>query len=229
MPRRYRAVLFDIDGTLVDSNDVHARAWVEAFREASFDVPFDRIRPLIGMGGDKLVPAATGLAADDPRVESLGARRTELLLERQLGDIHALPGARALVERLRAAGYVIAIATSAKDDELTAILRAGEIDGLFHTKTSSSDADHSKPAPDIVEAAARRVGLAARECVMIGDTPYDITAARGAGVDIIAVRSGGWRDDDLAGALAIYDGPADLLAHLDDSPLAATGHPLPVE
>lgn len=220
MPRPYRAVLFDIDGTLVDSNDVHARAWVDAFREASLDVPFDRVRPLIGMGGDKLVPAATGLDDEDPRVEKLGARRTKLLLEHYLRDIHRLPGALELVERLRAAGYVVATATSAKDDELSAILRAGGLDGLFHIKTSSSDADNSKPAPDIVEAAVARAGVPASACVMIGDTPYDITAARGAGVDIIAVRSGGWRDDDLAGALAIYDGPADLLAHLDDSPLA---------
>lgn len=221
MPRPYRAVLFDVDGTLVDSNAVHARAWVEAFREVGLDVPVERVQPLIGMGGDKLMPEATGLAADDPRLDGLGERRTELFLQRYVGDIGPLPGARALIERLTADGLVIAIATSAKKDELAAILRAGGLEpSLFDTRTSSSDAEHSKPEPDIVEAAVHRAGVPAADCVMIGDTPYDLEAATRAGVDLIGVRSGGWRDADLPGALAVYDDPADLLAHLADSPLA---------
>ncbi|HVV88178.1 MAG TPA: HAD family hydrolase [Kofleriaceae bacterium] len=217
MERRYRAVLFDVDGTLVDSNDVHARAWVEAFEEAHLDVAFQRVRPLIGMGGEKLVPAVTGMDADDPRVERLGKRRTALLLERHLGDIRALRGARELLQHLKNVGYLLAIATSAKDEELHAILRAGGIDDLFDTKTSSSDADSSKPDPDIVEAAVRRVGVPASQCVMIGDTEFDVAAARQAGVDFIGLRSGGSSDDKLAGAIAIHDDPAALLAHMDES------------
>ena len=220
--RAIRGVLLDIDGTLVDSNDVHARAWVEALAEAGFEVPFARVRPLIGKGGDKLMPEVTGLAGDDPRLAALGKRRTQLLLERHVREIRALPGARALLERLKALDYVVAIATSANEDELGAILRAGGVEDLFDARTSSDDAERSKPDPDIVAAAVERAGVPADACVMIGDTPYDVSAARKAGVDIIGVRSGGWGDPDLAGAIAVYDGPADLLARLDASPLART-------
>jgi HAD superfamily hydrolase (TIGR01509 family) len=216
-----RAVLLDVDGTLIDSNDAHARAWVDAFAEDGFAVAFDAVRPLIGMGGDKLIPAAIGLADDDPRIEGLSERRGRIFKERYQPAVCALPGSRALVERLRTEGYRVAVASSAKSDELGPLLEIARVNGLIDVETSSSDADRSKPDPDIVGAALRRLDIGADAAVMIGDTPYDIEAARRAGVPTVAFRSGGWSDEKLAGAVAIFDGPADLLTRFDTSPLAA--------
>jgi HAD superfamily hydrolase (TIGR01509 family) len=210
-----RGVIFDVDGTLVDSNDAHAHAWEEAFRDAGHPVPYEKIRPLIGMGGDKLVPAATGWAKDDPRVERVGKRRGEIFRKRYLPHVRAFPGARELVSTLKQAGTKLAVASSAEKDELEPLLeRAGAADLIEH-KASSDDAERSKPDPDIVHAALQRVGLPKSDVVMIGDTPYDVEAAARAGIAAIAFRSGGWDDESLKGAQEIYDGPADLRAHLD--------------
>ncbi len=211
----YRAVLFDIDGTLVDSNDAHASAWVAALAEHGHDVPFDRVRPLIGMGGDKLLPALTGIDLDADRGQQIAARRRQIFLETHVPRLRATHGAAALVHYLREAGVTLGVATSAQRSEVRDLLRIAGADGLFDREASSDDADRSKPDPDIVEATLRKLGVTAADALMVGDTPYDIEAAQRAGVACVALRCGGWwRDDHFANALAIFDHPEALRLHL---------------
>ena len=212
-----KGVIFDIDGTLVDSNDAHAQSWVDTFAEADYEVPFEVVRPLIGMGADKLLPKTIGIRHDSEEGKKLLKRRSEIFRERYLPRLRPFPGARALVLRVRDDGLKAIVATSAKDEELKALLKAAEVDDLMQERATSSNAKRSKPDPDIVEAAIDESGVPASKAVMIGDTPYDVEAATRAGVRAIAFRSGGWDDASLKGAAQIYDGPADLLAHYDAS------------
>jgi HAD superfamily hydrolase (TIGR01509 family) len=230
MPRRPltppRAVLLDVDGTLVDSNDAHARAWVETFDEFGYDIPFERVRPLIGMGGDKLIPAVLGISADSDEGKRLSDRRGKIFRERHLPGVRAFPQATALLERMLRDGLTLVVATSARGEELTGLLRAGALEDLIDDAVTKSDVDGSKPDPDVIVAALQRAKRPAAEAVMLGDTPYDIEAALKAGVRVVALRCGGWGDADLGGASAVYDDPADLLAHYDESPIAAQGSQL---
>jgi HAD superfamily hydrolase (TIGR01509 family) len=210
-------VIFDIDGTLVDSNDAHAQSWVDTFAEAGYDVPFDVVRPLIGMGADKLLPKTVGIRHDSDKGKKLIKRRSEIFRQKYLPNLRPLDGSRALVLRVRSDGLKPIFATSAKDDELKSLLEAAEVADLMEEKATASDARKSKPDPDIVEAAIEESGIEAANLVMIGDTPYDIEAAGRAGIRAIGFRSGGWGDEALRGAVEIYDGPADLLARYDDS------------
>ena len=208
-----QGVIFDVDGTLVDSNDAHAQSWVDTFAEAGYEVPFEVVRPLIGMGADKLLPKTIGIRHDSEQGKKLIKRRSEIFRERYLPNLRPLPGARDLVLRVRDDGLKAIVATSAKDEELKGLLKAAKVDDLMEEKATASDAKRSKPDPDIVEAAIEESGVPSSNAVMIGDTPYDVEAATRAGVRIIAFRSGGWDDASLKGASQIYDGPADLLAH----------------
>lgn len=217
-----RGVLLDVDGTLVDSNDAHARAWVAALAEQGIRVKREEVRRLIGMGGDKLLPAVADIDAESPMGVSIGARRSEIFRERYLPTVEAFPEALALLQRMRADGLTLVAASSAKADELGPLLSLVGAGDLLQAATSSDDAERSKPDPDIVKAAIRRTGHRASELVMLGDTPYDVEAATRAGVRIIALRCGGWSDDELRGAASIHDGPADLLAHYDTSILASS-------
>ena len=210
-------MIFDIDGTLVDSNDAHAQSWVDTFAEAGYDVPFDVVRPLIGMGADKLLPKTVGIRHDSDKGKKLIKRRSEIFRQKYLPNLRPLDGSRALVLRVRSDGLKPIVATSAKDDELKSLLEAAEVADLMEEKATASDARKSKPDPDIVEAAIEESGIEAANLVMIGDTPYDIEAAGRAGIRAIGFRSGGWGDEALRGAVEIYDGPADLLARYDDS------------
>ena len=212
-------LVLDIDGTLVDSNDAHAQAWVAALAEAGFEVPFAKVRPLIGMGGDKLLPRVAGLSKDDPRGKHISERRGEIFRERHLPGLRAFPRARDLLLRARHEGWELAIATSAADEEVQPLLERAGVADLVPKRTSSDDADRSKPDPDIVQAALARLGLPPSSVVMLGDTPYDVEAAARAGVRCVAVRCGGWDDAALSKAVAVYDDAADLLARFDDSPL----------
>jgi HAD superfamily hydrolase (TIGR01509 family) len=212
-----KGVIFDVDGTLVDSNDAHAQSWVDTFKGAGYEVPFEVVRPLIGMGADKLLPRTIGVRHDSEEGKKLIKRRSEIFRERYLSRLRPLPGARALVLRVRDDGLKAIVATSAKDEELKELLEAAEVDDLMEEKATASDAKRSKPDPDIVAAAIEESGVPANKAVMIGDTPYDVEAATRAGVRIIAFRSGGWDDASLKGAAQIYDGPADLLSHYDAS------------
>ncbi len=217
-----RAVLLDIDGTLIDSNDAHARAWVDAFAEFGRTVPFERVRPLIGKGGDKLMPEVSGLDSESPEGKRISARRSALFRERYLPTIKPFPRATELLERLRADGIDLVVATSAKKDELEPLLAICDASRLVSARTSSDDAENSKPDGDIVAAALARAKVDAGDALMLGDTPYDVEAAARAGVGAVAVRSGGWDDAALAGARAIYADVSELLASYEDSPFKRT-------
>jgi HAD superfamily hydrolase (TIGR01509 family) len=215
--KRVRAVLLDVDGTLLDSNDAHARAWVDVGEELGRSIEFERVRWLIGMGGDKVLPRLTGLSEDSPEGERMLERRGELFRERYLPQIRAFPGTRELLERLRADGCRLVVATSASSDDLEPLLRQGELQDLIDDATNADQADESKPAPDIVEAALQKADTDAANAVMLGDTPYDVKAALRAGIEVIALRCGGWSDSELSGAAEIHDDPAALLAAYDSS------------
>lgn len=214
----YHAVIFDVDGTLVDSNDAHAEAWVEALAESGRHPSFDRVRPLIGMGADKLLPEVAGIAADSAEGQPIVERRREIFQRRFLPELRPTRGAHALLEHLRDERMELVVASSATRAEINGLLRVANAVKMFEAKASSDDAARSKPDPDIVHAAIDRAGCPRDEIIMIGDTPYDIEAATRAGIAIIALRCGGWTDDALRGALAIYDDPADLVAAYDLSP-----------
>ena len=215
--KKLRGILLDIDGTLLDSNDAHASAFAKAFAEHGIDIPFDHVRPLVGMGSDKLIPSLTGFDHESSEGKKVSARKKGIFEERYLPHLKPTPGARALLERLLTDGLTLVVATSAGGDEMSALLAQAEVDDLIHDATSSGDVENSKPDPDVIRAAIKKSKLDPDELLMLGDTPYDIEAAAKAGVKTIALRCGGWWDDDaLAGAIAIYDDPADLLAHWDD-------------
>jgi len=216
------AVLLDVDGTLIDSNEAHARAWADTLREHGWsEITWQQIVPLIGMGGDKLLPAVIGVAADSAQGKALTKERTEHFLTAYAPTIRAFAGTRELLEAIRDRGLKRVIATSANEDELEVLLDRAGVADLITRETSSDDAKgKSKPDPNIIVAALAKAHTAAGEAIMIGDTPYDVAAAAKAGVKTIAFRSGGWGDEQLVGAAAIYAGPAELVARIDDSPLA---------
>jgi len=215
-----RGVLLDLDGTLIDSNDAHAHAWVTALAGEGFDIPFARVRRLIGMGGDKLIPAVAGVAKDSPQRERISAAWERIFARDYQPHLRPFPQVRGRVTRLREAGLRVAIASSSQAAQLDALLKIADIADLLDDTTSSDDAAQSKPDPDIVGAALRKIGLRAAETLLLGDTPYNIEAAQQLGVRTVAVRCGGRGDADLVGALAIYDDPADLLAQFGTSPFA---------
>ncbi|HWN85292.1 MAG TPA: HAD family hydrolase [Vicinamibacterales bacterium] len=205
------AVLFDVDGTLIDSNAAHAETWAQALTEHGCPRDAAQVRPLIGMGSDKLLPVIAGLEAESREGRTIAQRKQELFAER-LPRLQPTRGARALVAHLRERGKTLVVATSAGAEEMHAILRQAGVADLIPARTSSDDAEESKPDPDIVLAALRRAGAAPDATVMIGDTPYDIEAARRAKIDAMAFRCGGyWPDGSLGGALAILDDPEALL------------------
>jgi HAD superfamily hydrolase (TIGR01549 family) len=218
--KQLRGVLLDVDGTLIDSNDAHAASWADTFREFGYDIAFERVRPLIGMGGDKLLPQLTGLEHESDRAKQLTARRKEIFNAMYLPHLRAFPGAHELLARLKADDLALIIATSAEKPELNKLLEQAGLEELVDRKTSSSDADHSKPDPDIIEAALERGKLRADDAIMLGDTPYDVEAARKAGVACVAFRCGGWPDRALSDAIAIYDDARALLAGYEQSPFA---------
>ena len=217
--RPIKGVLLDIDGTLLDSNDAHAQSWAEIFQRHGFDIPFDRVRPLIGKGGDKLLPELTGIDHESEKGKQLSGERKELFKRGYLPKLRPTRGARDLVKRLKEEGFGLVVATSSSGEELDALLGQANVDDLIGRATSADDGE-SKPDPDIIQAALKKGKLRPEEALMIGDTPYDIEAAKRAGVATIALGCGGWWGDEaLSGAVAVYDDPAALLAALERSPL----------
>ncbi len=217
------AVIFDVDGTLIDSVDLHAHAWQDAFREFGHEIAFDKLRGQIGKGGDQLLPVFLSKEEVDATGKALNERRSEIFKERYLPQIKPFPMVRELLEHIRADGKQIALASSAKEDELEAYKKAAHIEDLLQAQTSTDDAEKSKPNPDIFQAAMQRLGDAdPAQVVVVGDTPYDAEAAGKAGLRTIGVLCGGWPADALkrAGCIATYRDPADLLAQYDASPLA---------
>jgi HAD superfamily hydrolase (TIGR01509 family) len=207
---KFEGVIFDVDGTLIDSNDAHAQAFVDALRESGYDIPFERVRRLIGKGADKLIPELIGKY--DP---ALADRKKAIFKEQYLPRLSPFPKVEELLRKLRDLQVRLAVASSAGKDELHALLEVAHAGRYFEQQTDSDDAQHSKPDPDIVQAALRKLALPPSRCVMIGDTPYDAEAARRSKVAFIGVRCGGWSDTDLQPSIQVFDDPADLLAHVD--------------
>jgi len=214
-------MILDVDGTLVDSNDAHAHAWVKACQLSGFAVAFHQVRPLIGMGGDKLLPTLLGLQADSPKGKQITRTRQGLFLNEQITSVRAFGDVPALVQRLLDDGVGVAVASSAEKRELDALLDIAGVRALIETKTSAGDAPSSKPDPDVVLAALHRLRRRPDEVLMVGDTPYDAEAAHRAGVRFLGVRCGGWNDADFPTAAAIFDNPADLLASYASLPWPA--------
>lgn len=215
-----RIVILDVDGTLIDSNDAHARAWVDVGRELGHQIAFTEVRRLIGMGGDKVLPRITGVEEGSDEGQRITARRGEIFREQYLPTLQPFPRARELLQRFRDDGYTLVVATSASKDDMDPLLEKAGIKDLIEEKTSSGDAEESKPDPDIVQAALASVNARPKAAIMLGDTPYDVEAAGRAGVRCVAVRCGGWDDGELGDAVAVYDDPADLLARYAESPFA---------
>jgi HAD superfamily hydrolase (TIGR01509 family) len=210
-----KVVILDIDGTLLLSNDAHARAFVEAGKSLGLSADLTFIRRLIGKGGDKLIPEAFGFDAESEPGKRLGKVK-DRIFKSFVRDLKPAPGARDFLMKLRSDGIKRVVATSAGEEDVALLLDQARVRDLIEETTSSDDAESSKPDPDIVQAALRKAGEDARAAVMIGDTPYDIEAALRAGVPIIAVRCGGiWPDADLRGSLSIFDDPGDILAHYE--------------
>ncbi|HEX8445680.1 MAG TPA: HAD family hydrolase [Sphingomonas sp.] len=216
-----KAILFDIDGTLVDSNDQHVLAWEEAFR--SIGRSFDRqvIHDQIGKGTDMLVP--TLLPELDAAAQTqLGEVHGTVFKQRYLDEVRPFPGAHDLLAAVHAAGQQVVLASSASQAELEHYVALLGAEAMVGATTSSDDVERTKPAPDIFATALKKTGLAPDQALVVGDTPYDIEAAGKCGVAAVAVRSGKFDDATLrrAGAIAVYDDAAALLADYAQSPLA---------
>ncbi|MEJ6483235.1 HAD family hydrolase [Nostoc punctiforme UO1] len=219
----YQGVILDVDGTLVLSNDAHAQAWVEAFSAFGYKVKFEQVRPLIGMGGDQIIPKfAPGLSDQQGKGKEIAEKRKKLIINKFATNLSPATGARQLILKMLSVGLRLIIASSATSQELSVLLKAAQVDDLLSQDeaTTSSDAEASKPDPDIVEAALSKLNMEPSSVVMLGDTPYDVESANKAGVGVIAFRCGGFDDSQLKDAIAIYDDPSDLLTHYDSSPLA---------
>lgn len=217
------AAIFDVDGTLVDSVDLHARAWQEAFAHFGHKIELEAVRSQIGKGGDQLMPVFLSRDEIGLRGETIEAFRSQLWKGQYLKRVRAFPEVRELFQAILRRGVRIALASSAKADELAIYKQIAGIDDLIEEETTADDAARSKPHPDIFAAALRRLGVKAADAMVVGDTPWDAIAARRAGVRTIGVLCGGFAESDLlaAGCIAIHRDPADLRARLDDSPLLA--------
>ncbi len=209
-------MILDVDGTLIDSNDAHAQAWVEAFAEGGITVAYADVRRAIGMGGDKLMPLVAGLEENSPEGERIAERRGEIFRKTWLPTLQPFPGVRDLLHRFLDDGFTLAVATSASTKDLNLHLRAAGVRDLIAEQTSSDDAEHSKPDPDIVAAALTKTGVEPARAVMLGDTPYDVEAAHRAGITVVGLECGGWARQDLP-AEEVYADASDLLRRYERS------------
>ena len=218
-----KAVIFDIDGTLVDSVDLHARAWQETFRHYGKEIPYEQVRHQIGKGGDQLMPVFFSKEELEEFGSEMEKYRGELFKREYLPRVRAFARVRELFQKLKSEGFRLALASSAKEEELTAYKKLARIEDLVEEETSADDADKSKPHPDIFEAVLERLGdIEPLEAVVVGDTPYDAEAAGKLGLRTLGVLSGGFPEAELkqAGCVQIYKDPADLLARYEESLIA---------
>lgn len=214
-----KAVIFDIDGTLVDSVDLHARAWQETFAHFGHRVSFSEIRAQIGKGGDQLMPVFLSKEEIASRGKAIEQYRSELYKKNYFSRVRPFPKVRELFEQLLDDEWKIALASSAKGDELETYKDLCRINDLVDVETSSDDAEKSKPYPDIFQAAVARLKVSPQDCVVVGDSPYDAQAATKAGIRSIGFLCGGFSREDLnaAGYLYLYSDAADLLARYHES------------
>lgn len=217
-----KAAIFDVDGTLLDSVDLHALAWHEAMVKFGHDVSFVQARGQIGKGGDKLIPHFLSAEAQQDHAKELEEWRGKRFKSQYLPLKRPFSAVPDLLGRVRDAGLRIAVASSAKKDELDKYLDIARITDLVDVTTSSNDVEEFKPAPDIFEVVLKKLDLGAGEAIAIGDTPYDAEAACKAGIATVGVLSGGFTEVSLrqAGCVQVYPGPATLLACFGDSLLA---------
>jgi len=215
------ASILDVDGTLVDTNYHHAIAWYRAFRQNGVLLPIWRIHRHIGMGGDQLVKALGGEQPENEKGDDIRAAESVLYGE-LMSEVEPLEGARALIEDLKESGHAVVLASSAKRHEVEHYLDLLDARELADDWTTSDDVEATKPEPDLVVAAVEKAG--GGEAVMVGDSTWDCEAAKRAGVDAIAVLTGGFSESELrdAGALAVYSSIKDLRESLDETPLAAS-------
>jgi HAD superfamily hydrolase (TIGR01509 family) len=219
-----KAVIFDIDGTLIDTVDLHAAAWVEALRHFGFEVAYQDMRAQIGKGGDQILHGLLPPDAVEQRGEEIKDFRSDLFKREYLAKAKPFPGVRDLFERIRASGQKAVLASSGNADEVERYKDIAGIADLIDAATSSDDAERSKPFPDIFEAAlAGLAPLKPEEAVVVGDTPYDAEAARNAGLKAVGVLSGGFSEQALreAGCIAVYRDTQDLFQQYEASPLAS--------
>jgi HAD superfamily hydrolase (TIGR01549 family) len=215
------AVLFDIDGTLVDSNYLHIHAWCRAFSDIGLDVESWRIHRCIGMDGTRLVKFLTGDAEEDVQQQAKDLHLQ--YFEESASLLNRLPGARELLQRIHALGLQIVLATSASEDELALLRKVLDSDDIVSAMTSSKDVDVAKPEPGIIQVALDRAGVDADHAVYLGDAVWDIVACKNAGVSSIGVLSGGVSREELgnAGAEQVFDNARELCERIDDTAIAA--------
>lgn len=214
-----RAALFDIDGTLIDSNDLHAEAWGEVFRRYGIDLPHATIRGQIGKGGDNLMPALLPSNLLEKHGAAIEEERGTLFKRNYLPRLKPFSGVRELFEELKSSGALISLATSAHEEELEHHKQLLGIADLLDATVTADDVEHSKPCPDIFRAALDKLpGVEPSEALVVGDTPYDMEAASKIGIAPVAVRCGGFDPEMLtaSGARALFDGPWTLPHRLDD-------------
>jgi HAD superfamily hydrolase (TIGR01549 family) len=217
-----KAVIFDIDGTLVDSVDLHAEAWQKALKKFGCDVPFDRVRFQIGKGGDQLIPVFLSEEQINRFGKELEVYRSKLFKEDYLQRVRPFPKVRELFERILADDKRIVLATSAKEEELKTLKQIAQISDLIEDEINADDVERSKPQPDIFAAAhARLEDLPSEAIINVGDTPYDAEAALKVHLHTIGLLCGGFPEEALCASrcIAIYKDPADLLANYEQSPL----------
>ncbi|MFF9178367.1 HAD family hydrolase [Streptomyces sp. NPDC014793] len=216
-----RAAVFDVDGTLADTNHLHVVTWWEAFRQAGHDVPMHAVHRAVGLGSTDLIAHLLGDGRDEDQDAALSAAH-KALYGQYFDRLHALPKAGELLRRLHGDGWRVVLATSASGAELGALRRAIDADEAIAGTASAEDVAEGKPAPEPVERALELAGVPASRAVFVGDTVWDMRAGAGAGVRCVGLLCGGIPRADLeeAGAGEVYDDPADLLDRLSDSPLA---------
>jgi HAD superfamily hydrolase (TIGR01509 family) len=212
------AAILDVDGTLVETNYHHAIAWYRAFTQNGVELPVWRIHRAIGMGGDQLVAALAGDEVEEEKGEDIRTAEKALYMA-MIHEVRPLPDARRLIETLKERGHTVVLASSAKQDEIDHYLDLLDARELADAWTSSADVEKTKPEPDLVQAAREKAG--GGDAVMIGDSVWDVEAAKRAGIPTIAVRTGGFGHDELvqAGAACVFDSIDDLLGAFSQTPL----------
>jgi HAD superfamily hydrolase (TIGR01549 family) len=215
------AAILDIDGTLVDTNYHHVIAWYRAFHQHGVVLPIWRIHRHIGMGGDHLVEALGGERLEEEKGDDIRAAEKVLYAE-LIGEVEPLEGARELIDDLKGRGHAVVLASSAKEDEVEHYLELLDARELADGWTTSADVEATKPEPDLVQAAIDKAG--GGEAVMVGDSTWDCEAAKRAGIETVAVLTGGFSEAELrdAGAVAVYHSIDDLRESLGETPLAAS-------
>ena len=221
-----QGVIFDLDGTLIDTVDLHAACWVEALKHFGVDVPFDDIRVQIGKGGDQILHGLLPPDLIEEKGEEIQEFRSDLFKREYMHKARPFPRVRELFERIKDSGQRAVLASSGTAGEVERYKEVAGIADLIDDATSSDDAERSKPFPDIFQAAlAKLAPLGPDEAVVVGDTPYDAEAARKAGLKSVGVLCGGFPEEALrsAGCMAVYEGAEDLVRNYERSPLAVTG------